>query len=670
MTRQRLIGCALAGLSFAWLVSPHLYREFGSARRKVVSEPVTATDVVVRVPLADDPAYRSLRTPFAVIARLKSGEETPVNIRLTLDGREICEAEIAPARSRRVDCAVRNAWTGEGPHEVRFVGNRPGYVVEYLELASHFGAITAGPRHLIIGPAGFRPARAASPSLISLVAVLFALSFLSLSHPAFPRFLVRAHQVLTAGIVLFTGLAIVAPLVSEYALLIQGPPFARVLGIAALPRVVLAVAASVRWLLHPRRRAMTQFVTVGLLVGLVFLSLVRHRLEHRYTGQVSGLLKISHGFFDGHPAATQPAARNRILFDQGPGYDAQFFYMMAFDPVLTAFPNDPARYDVFIDNPSYRYGRIGFSGLTWIFAGGRPERFPAVMVALIVAALAVGAVLLALIARHYGASGWYGTLVAVVPGFWQSVENTLPEPLAVAFWLGAYLAMLKRQWWVCGALLGVSMLVRETGGVLVLAVCASVWLLADRRTALRVAALAFGPIVLWKLYVASVFFPIQGFASVMALPDDSGVPFGGVYDMWVQIARGDYYPWNPALIRSGVIYPPLLLIAIALVSVTAFTRPAPMTIAAACYAGLIITYNFHGVWAHVANAERLTVDLFVALLIVGLQPTRATRPWSHIWPWFWLAAAAYVFLGTFEAASYRQALLLLPNWLCAFSLCE
>src|SRR6185436_30561 len=98
----------------------------------------------------------------------------------------------------------------------------------------------------------------------------------------------------------------------------------------------------------------------------------------------------------------------------------------------------------------------------------------------------------------------YGLLVLLIPGYWHSVDATLPEPIAGAFFLGGLLCLMRRSWWAAGTLFGVSMLVRETGGALIVALVIGIFLTGRRRESLLVAFLALAPLALWRLYVGWV----------------------------------------------------------------------------------------------------------------------------------------------------------------------
>ena len=77
-------------------------------------------------------------------------------------------------------------------------------------------------------------------------------------------------------------------------------------------------------------------------------------------------------------------------------------YMMAFDPFMSAFKDNPRRYDEVVDTPPYRYTRIGYSLLTKLFAWNQPLRFPRTMIWLILASHFVAALALGAIIRHHG----------------------------------------------------------------------------------------------------------------------------------------------------------------------------------------------------------------------------------------------------------------------------
>jgi hypothetical protein len=364
---------------------------------------------------------------------------------------------------------------------------------------------------------------------------------------------------------------------------------------------------------------------------------------------------ISRHFFDQSPMARdRDDIKAGLFFSEGNGYDGQFYYFMTFDP-FAALRERRIGFPAFIDAPPYRYGRIGFSLLTKVFSGDNPARYPITMVALVLIATAACGTLLALIAQHHGWRPWWGALILCIPGFWQCVSLTLPEPIAVAFFLAAYLCMIREKWWASGLLLGMAMMVRETGGALVLAVTVGLFLTGRRRTAALVACLAFLPILVWKGLLAWAFWPGYGWAGAMPHPDDVGAPFVGVWRLWEIVAQHQYFIGMWEMQRAAVLFPVLTTAAATLAIVAAIKRPSPLAVSAVCYGLLTITFNYESVWLHIGNAQRLTIDLFVALILVFLQPIGRrvlVRPFMV----FWAVTAWYVCYGTYEASFIRDNL--------------
>jgi hypothetical protein len=411
------------------------------------------------------------------------------------------------------------------------------------------------------------------------------------------------------------------------------------------------------WIRRPAVAPIAGPAAVGLLVAGIAVALTVHLTAMRYGGNVSGLVMISPDYFDRNPVVLgRDDIRQSLSFSPGGGYDGQFLYFMTFDPWLTAFRDDPRQYKEFIDYPPYRYGRIGFSVLAKIASANQAVWYPLAMVTIVIVSLGACGALLATIAQRFGLSALYGLLAILVPGFWQSVKSVLPEPLAIALILAAYWTLTREKWIVAGVLLGLSMLMRETGGVFVLAMLGGLLLAGKRREAIVTGLLAFVPVLMWKAFVGWVFWPEYGLAGVLPRPDDAGWPFAGLWDMWSMIAHGRYFPDLPQFARAGILFSALTLAALCFAVLAAIRRPGPMTVAAALYALLTICFNYGAVWLHVGNADRLTVELFVALALVTLETARDRGRISTRWAIFWSAAACYVFFGAYESAILRDSL--------------
>jgi hypothetical protein len=264
-----------------------------------------------------------------------------------------------------------------------------------------------------------------------------------------------------------------------------------------------------------RRPASWPPVAIGL-VAAAFFAAAMFQTRASYDGNYSGFLHL-----DRDVAAAAPFLQERpdvaaSLITTDAGYDGQFMYLMAFDPFITRFADRPAAYRAFIDNPPYRYGRIGFSVMTRLASAARPELFPAAMMWLIVIAhFALGTVL-ARIASQHGRSRFAALWYLAIPGFMSSLLSALPEALAAAtLVVGVY--NWPRRPWLAAAAFAAALLVRETSIVLIVAV-----LLArgrqDWQRSVLVLVAAILPVCAWRVFVATQLFPDFGWAAIVTNP--------------------------------------------------------------------------------------------------------------------------------------------------------
>jgi hypothetical protein len=153
-----------------------------------------------------------------------------------------------------------------------------------------------------------------------------------------------------------------------------------------------------------------------------------------------------------------------------------------------------------------------------------------------------------------------------------------------------------------------------------------------------------------------VFWARYGTYAILPHPDDVGLPLAGVWHLWTTIVNGGYFGGSMVMARAGIAFALLSTAAAVLAWALAVRRPSAVTVAAAGYALLVIVFNYKSVWLSVANAERLSVDLFVAIALVSVQPLRATTVLPRTIRLFWAASACHVFALTFDASVIRDGL--------------
>src|SRR5262249_35442497 len=125
------------------------------------------------------------------------------------------------------------------------------------------------------------------------------------------------------------------------------------------------------------------------------------------------------------------------FWDQSPplvdgyGYDGQFFYYLARDPLLRGGA------PTYLDAPGYRYQRILLPTRAALLALGRPAWVGWTLPLVNLLALALGAWAGLRIVDHFGVSRRWLLAFAFNPGYLLGISLDVAEPLALALCTGA-----------------------------------------------------------------------------------------------------------------------------------------------------------------------------------------------------------------------------------------
>lgn len=364
------------------------------------------------------------------------------------------------------------------------------------------------------------------------------------------------------------------------------------------------------------------------LITLTLFSLVALREVWRAEGNYSVLLRISDRALRSNPLLRDRVAVRESLVVSPGGYDAQFSYFAAFDPLLTRYAHAPDNYFLMMDVAPYRYGRIGHVWLTRLIAGDRWRSYPATLVWTVLLGCVWSALALSAMALHAGRSPWWGAAILFVPGFWQSVQLALPEPLAAAAVLTGAACAQRQVWWGAALAFALALLTRETSGIAIACVCGGLWFGGHRRAALAIFMCALAPVVLWRWHVYDVLSPVFGWDAAAFNPGTFGWPFSGMATATGKITSGLYHPAAPELGRSAIGLAILVPAAALVAWLAAWTRPTWPTITAAAYAVMAVSLSADNVWNHPGNVQRTSAELFVWLAVVAATwpaPSPAVR---------------------------------------------
>jgi hypothetical protein len=139
------------------------------------------------------------------------------------------------------------------------------------------------------------------------------------------------------------------------------------------------------------------------------------------------------------------------------GYDGQFFYRLALDPVNFS----RTAYGITMDRP-YRYMRIGYPALTWLVSLGQHFLVPVMLVAVNIAAIGALGYLGGVFAVQGGRPALAGLLMPGYFGLITSLSRDTAEPLAAVCLLAGLLAVRARRPVLAAILLAYGALTRET----------------------------------------------------------------------------------------------------------------------------------------------------------------------------------------------------------------
>jgi hypothetical protein len=178
---------------------------------------------------------------------------------------------------------------------------------------------------------------------------------------------------------------------------------------------------------------------------------------------VARLAVVAHGDASvfivlGRRYVTTPGSLPRgVPVTSGGGYDGQFYYRMALDPLnfkRTAFG---IRFDTLS-----RLERVGYPAIAWLLAGGRRSLIPETLIITNVIALGALGWGGGLLARDSGRHAMWGLVLAGYWGYLWSAGRDLTEITAAAFLvLGLYFYRRERTW-PAGLLLLGAVLSKET----------------------------------------------------------------------------------------------------------------------------------------------------------------------------------------------------------------
>ncbi len=430
---------------------------------------------------------------------------------------------------------------------------------------------------------------------------------------------VRSKLWLVPAIIIAVGFAAltVLPLLSSYKVLLAPTTFAKLWILCFVP----AWIASYRTL---SSRANFKPILAAAVVATILTGGMLRQLSE-YDGNFSGFLHISKKFLGrNYILGEHPEIRRDLIKVDGTGYDGQFFYFIAWDPLMKVYHFAPGA-DKIVDDPVFRYRRIAFPVLTKILSLNQPYLFPAVMMILLIAGGAILSFFIAKIAMNYpggrdsvpasirAGSPWSGLLAILIPGIWFSIYVATPEPLAAAFLAAGYFLAIQKRYLPAAIFFTMAALTRESTILFIVVIAIFEFLKERKLRASLILIASIVPYFVWRLYVAITLSAMRGWKGFFFEPGNVGVPFAGVIQAYQQIMNGKYIE----SVTVPAIALPIVLVCLLVVFVIVYRKSKhPIAIIGAIYALLALSLSFNKVWADVSNVERQSYEAFLCLILL------------------------------------------------------
>jgi hypothetical protein len=317
-------------------------------------------------------------------------------------------------------------------------------------------------------------------------------------------------------------------------------------------------------------------------------------------------------------------------FDGTIGYDGQFMYFIALDPVH-------ARY--YVDYPPYRYTRILYPLVAGTLGNNDPNLVPYTLIAVNLGMIALGTLVLGAWLRRRGVSAWFALVYGFYPGIFITLQRDTSEAMAyslaiVAIYLFDYGPRFRLLF--SATFFALAALTRETTLVF-----AGIWALGillagdgtlkskiatNWTTFLVFAAIATGPLLAWKAFLL-ISMGSLGLEGVL-----SPVPFGGVY----YLARHEV---EQEQLRTVVIPGFLLLGAVVLALLAGVRRVEIWALLANTL--LYMAFLANPSFVDISSSGRVTVPIALAAALAAPYLPQRSRPLLWASAALWLAPMIY-----------------------------
>lgn len=209
------------------------------------------------------------------------------------------------------------------------------------------------------------------------------------------------------------------------------------------------------------------------------------------------------------------------------GYDGQQFLSLAFDPFLQN-PETIAT----LDHPIYRYRRILYPLIGYLFSFGNRTLVPYVMVGINYLSIVAIVWITSLYFKLNPSQKWQPLLTLCIPGVWMVLSLGTADLLSsllliIAFYCYRY----NKPLWTSIAI-ALACLTRETLLLIWLAILLTS-IIQEKKEQIKHLLWAWIPPLLWTIYISFLDLP-----GAVRVKDNFGYPFEGIYHKFISLLTG------------------------------------------------------------------------------------------------------------------------------------
>lgn len=279
------------------------------------------------------------------------------------------------------------------------------------------------------------------------------------------------------------------------------------------------------------------------------------------------------------------------------GYDGQFYYQIARDPLHAA---------AFLDRPAYRYQRIVYPLLVATLSFGEGWLIPYLLLLVSFVSIVAGTEMLAHLLSERKLSPWYSLAFGLYFGMAVSFVSDLAEPLTYCLVCLGLVMVFKRRLTAAAIIWGLAVLSRETAALFPLGYIV-VYLYQRRwRDASCFFLLSIVPAIGWYVMVG-LYFHTSGLSGA---PPFEWIPFGGLFYF--------YNNWSLFWMLILSLFVPTVL-SMVLAAKEVFEHQWKHVSWLIWLLNLVLVINLsHQTYAGLASAGRLAIGLVLAMLLHGL----------------------------------------------------